>query len=152
MRTESVLHSLFRYARFSNERLEGELVMIRNVFSIAVFALLLANITGCASENLRTQALESGATDLGDIKTPLTLLAVRISPLQANMRIRGLVLRDRKTNQRKVFSFFRNAILRSKSVPYTVENDAVVQSIVLDLPAGEYEFVSISFTSTETLP
>ncbi len=120
--------------------------MIKTLYSFAFFVVLFASISGCASENLRTQALESGATDLDNIETPLTLLAIRTSPLQANMKIRGLVLRDRATNQRKVFSFFRNAILRSKSVPYTIEGDAVIQPVILDLPTGEYDLVSVNFT------
>ena len=98
---------------------------------------------GCAPDRLRTQGLQIGAGSLASVKDPLLVLAVHVAPVQANLKLRGLVVRDLATNEPYVFSFFDNVVLGSRAIPHTIVENSVRQLALLELPRGKYAIAKI---------
>ena len=119
----------------------------RRCARLALLLVLAAcsGLAACASGNLRTQALKAKDTDLSGIEDNLCLLVVSIRPAYANLQVRGIILEDPAADRRLVFSFFNNAILGSRAVPFTQADDGIEQVLLLDLPAATYTLKEIDF-------
>ena len=112
--------------------------------SALVLGLLLA---APAAAKVQSQALRPGATDLGRVKHNLVTMSVHVRPASAGLKLRGMVAESSGGKRNHVFSFFDNAILKSKALPYVVAEDTVEHLVLLDLPPGDYAIRKIDFTS-----
>jgi hypothetical protein len=86
------------------------------------------------------------------VKHELVAMSVRVRPLDARLKLRGIVVESPGKSESYVFSFFHNAILRSKAIPTVVAGDAVEHLVLLDLPPGAYALKSVEFAPLGDAP
>lgn len=113
--------------------------------SLTTLAALSVVTAACGSSNLHTQALREDDRSLEKIEHELSMMSVSIHPRYANLQIRGVNLRQSSTGKLQVASFFNNAILRSRWVPFSEEDDGIRQILLLDLPPGSYQIEELEF-------
>lgn len=120
------------------------MIPMRNMMALVI--LLQLTLSGCASQNMRSQALDPGAENIDNISESLVFMPVHIKPTQANMKLNGIILINTETEEWNIISFFNNIFLGSDTVPHSVEDGEVVQYLLLDLPAGEYRLSKMDFS------
>jgi len=74
-------------------------------------------------------------------------LSVHVRPASAGLKLRGMVAECIDAKRNYVFSFFNNAILKSKALPYVVAEDTIEHLVLLDLPPGDYAIRKLELTS-----
>lgn len=117
----------------------------RKLGSLTAIVAVSVVIAACGSSNLHTQALREDDRGLERIEHGLSMMSVSIRPRYANLQIRGMNLRQAGTGKLQVVSLFNNAILRSRWVPFSEEDDGIRQIILLDLPPGSYQVENLEF-------
>ena len=116
-----------------------------NSGALAALAAVSVALAACSSANLHTQALREDDRNLDRIEHGLSMMSVSIHPRFANLQIRGVNLRQASTGKLQVVSFFNNAILHSRWVPFSEEDDGIRQILLLDLPPGRYQIEELEF-------
>ena len=117
--------------------------MKRVLILLFLLPLLLA---GCAPQSMRSQALEPGVQNISSISQSLVFMPVRVTPGQANLKLRGMLFINTVTGEWNIFSFHNNPLLGSDNVPHYVQDGETVQYLLLDLPAGEYRLAKVNFS------
>jgi hypothetical protein len=116
-----------------------------NLPTIACCLTLAILSAGCAPDRIRPQALQISDADLKEVKNSLLVVAVHISPRAANMKLRGVDVRNSQTSQPYGLVFFDNAILGTRALQHSVVGDSVRHLVMMDLPPGSYELTELAF-------
>lgn len=113
--------------------------------SLVILAALLMG--GCAGsfERVRPQAIQPGDADLSNLKDNLVFLSVHVSQQRPMLKLRGMLVKNRNTDELYSLPFFDNVLLKSKELQHSVNGNTVEHLVFLDLPAATYELVKLEF-------
>ena len=115
---------------------------------IVLFISLLS--VGCASQQVRPQALTPEHSDLSHVQDSLAILLVRVDG--SHHVLSGFEVLDLETEESYSHPFYDNSEIDSSSLDYEQmggENGALEHMVFLDIPAGKYQVTGIEISDKD---
>lgn len=117
-----------------------------NRFAIVLLLSTFLVSFGCSTpDRVRGHILQPTDRALPAYSDNLVILDVRVETQQGALKLHDVDLRETGTGLPWRLPFFANSIMKTKAVPFEERDGAIYQTVVLDLPVGTYEVLSLEF-------